>query len=461
MVRAWWAARARGESTAMMAPTNEAVASINHRAQQLRARWGEIDLDGASVPVGHYDVVVGDEVATRRNDRALRTDRGLMVKNRDHWEVVEVHPDGALTVSGKSGQVRLPHDYVSEHVELAYAQTSHANQGRTVDRSLLLLDRPTDTAGFYVPLTRGRKTNEAFVVTDGEQSAADVVAESLARAWIDRPALARRAELQQQVRPLGPPRPDPEPRPPPAPVPLGPVVLRQLFERHHLLSRTLSASAMDLQMATNHLRQAKARRHELVRIIGEADYRLERATARIDDYDRPLRRRRHRHELESAHGTAEAARMSIDNDRKELAEVEEKIPVLNQNLAKAKEAMGKRPGIEMECDAIQRRLGADVSTRAGTLAHETPDCLIHHLGPRPASGYGANLWEEAGARVDQHRTAFGVTGMSDLLGRRPQWHDGAYADSHRAAIEVCERLGQVLGRDVGIEGPGRDLGLSL
>lgn len=62
-----------------------------------------------------------------------------MVKNRDQWEVEAVHPGGALTVSGKTGTVRLPADYVAEHVELAYAQTSHANQGRTVDRSFLRL----------------------------------------------------------------------------------------------------------------------------------------------------------------------------------------------------------------------------------------------------------------------------------------------------------------------------------
>ncbi len=85
IVRAGAAARARGDGAAMMAPTNEAVVSLNHRAQQFRARSGEIDLEGSAVQVGHYDVVVGDEVATRRKDRSLRTDRGLMVKNRDHW----------------------------------------------------------------------------------------------------------------------------------------------------------------------------------------------------------------------------------------------------------------------------------------------------------------------------------------------------------------------------------------
>ncbi len=108
VVRAWWAARARGESVAMMAPTTEAVVSLNHRAQQLRARAGEIDPDSASVVAASYSIHVGDRVATRRNERHLRTDRGLMVKNRDHWDVLAVHPGGDLTVAGQTGEVNRP-----------------------------------------------------------------------------------------------------------------------------------------------------------------------------------------------------------------------------------------------------------------------------------------------------------------------------------------------------------------
>ncbi len=87
-----------------------------------------------------------------------------MVKNRDRWTVAAVHRDGSLTVDGSTGRVTLPAEYVAADVELAYAETSHATQGRTVDRSFLYLDGPTGTAGIYVPLTRGRTSNEAFVV---------------------------------------------------------------------------------------------------------------------------------------------------------------------------------------------------------------------------------------------------------------------------------------------------------
>ena len=76
---------------------------------------------------------MGDEVVTRRNDRTLLTDQGRMVKNRDHWTVEAFHADRSITLIGSTGTIRVPADYAASHVELGYAQTSHATQGRNVD----------------------------------------------------------------------------------------------------------------------------------------------------------------------------------------------------------------------------------------------------------------------------------------------------------------------------------------
>ena len=231
------------------------------------------------------------------------------------------------------------------------------------------------------------------------------------------------------------------------------------MERHHALTRSLAASEMVLRMATDRLRQANAQRAGLERRIEEAEVRLGRAQVKIAELDRPLRRRRHRAELESAGGTARAARSSIDADRGELEELDARLPVLKQDLARAKDAMGQRIGLEMERCVIQSRFDADASSRAAGLAEGAPEHLVRHLGPRPWGGSDAAVWDEVGGRVDQHREAFGISDSRHLLGRRPQGHDGAYAASHRAATEACERLEQALGRDVGIEPPGRGLGL--
>ncbi len=128
----------------------------------------------------------GDEVVTRRNDR------GLMVKNRDHWTITNIRPDHSVTLTGT---LHLPAEYVAADLELGYAQTSHATQGRTVDTAFLLVDTLTDSRGVYTPLTRGREANHAYVVTDDNQTSLDVLTRALAREWIDQPAVARRLGL--------------------------------------------------------------------------------------------------------------------------------------------------------------------------------------------------------------------------------------------------------------------------
>lgn len=164
-------------------------------AQQTRIQSKELDPTSPRRRVGDVSLLVGDEVVTRRNDRRLRTDRGLMVKNRDHWAITDMHRDGSITIAGRTGTIRLPADYVTRDLELGYAQTSHASQGRTVDVALLLVETPTDSRGVYTPMTRGRDANQAYVITEDDKTAADVLAQALARDWIDQPAHARRLQL--------------------------------------------------------------------------------------------------------------------------------------------------------------------------------------------------------------------------------------------------------------------------
>lgn len=199
IIEAWQQARSRGETVALMANSTTTVARLNHLAQQTRSAAGELDLAKPGLRIGDQQLLVGDEVVTRRNDRRLRTDRGLMVKNRDHWTITRIHPDRSVTLTGRTGSVQLPPEYVTEHLELGYAQTSHASQGRTVDTSLLLVDTPTDSRGVYTPMTRGRGSNHAYVVVEDNQTALDVLTQAMTRDWIDLPALARRAQLDPHI----------------------------------------------------------------------------------------------------------------------------------------------------------------------------------------------------------------------------------------------------------------------
>lgn len=195
VITAWQQARRRGETVALMANSTDTVARLNRLAQHTRIETGELDPDGRSLQVGDESMLIGDEVVTRRNDRRLRTHRGQMVKNRDHWTITIIHPDGDVTLDGRTGTIRLPGEYVSEDLELGYAQTSHATQGRTVDVALLLVDTPTDSRGIYTPMTRGRDSNHAYVAVEDNQTALDVLTQAIGRDWIDQPAVARRAQL--------------------------------------------------------------------------------------------------------------------------------------------------------------------------------------------------------------------------------------------------------------------------
>ena len=104
-------------------------------------------------------------------------------------------------MTGRTGTIRLPAGYVAEHLELGYAQTSHATQGRTVDTALLLLDTPTDTRGVYTPMTRGRDSNHAYVAVEDNQTALDVLTQAITRDWIDQPAIVRIAQLDPHRSP--------------------------------------------------------------------------------------------------------------------------------------------------------------------------------------------------------------------------------------------------------------------
>jgi len=195
IVGAWKQARDAGQTVALMANSNETVNRLNNNCQQLLVDTGHLKPAGRSLKTGGQILYEGDEVVTRRNDRTLRTTRGLMVKNRDHWTIQQIHADGTVTVAGPTGTVDLPTAYVSGHVELGYAQTSHASQGRTVDTALLLIDTPTDSRGVYTSMTRGRGANHAFVAVEDNQTGANVLAYAVSREWADQPAITRRAQL--------------------------------------------------------------------------------------------------------------------------------------------------------------------------------------------------------------------------------------------------------------------------
>lgn len=169
---AWKADQHAGLSSLLLAATRDTVRELNQRARQDR-------LDPTGQPPGREVSLAegtrasaGDTVVTRRNDRTLRAEDGTWVKNGDRWHVLDVHPDGAMTVERhhdargrKPGHVTLPARYVWEHVQLGYASIIHGAQGATVDTTHTVLNGTETRQSLYVALSRGRKANHLYLST--------------------------------------------------------------------------------------------------------------------------------------------------------------------------------------------------------------------------------------------------------------------------------------------------------
>ncbi len=169
----------RGQSVAVTTASAGIARAINveiQRRRNPRRRGTSVALaDGTRA-------FVGDQVATRRNDRGLVTDRGSTVRNRQTWTVTEVGEDGSLTVADpQRGQVQLPARYVACHLELGWAVTGYGNQGVTTDHGICVVEPSSSRAAIYVGMTRGRGHNLAWVVdrtglADSEEAFAAAIA---------------------------------------------------------------------------------------------------------------------------------------------------------------------------------------------------------------------------------------------------------------------------------------------
>jgi conjugative relaxase-like TrwC/TraI family protein len=191
MVEDYLAARQIGQSTAFSVATNEQARHLNNLVRERLLASGALKDDRGTVVRGGQRVGVGDEVATRENDWRLRTDRGVHVKNRHRWAVESVGDDGSVSVSDATrGRVTLPGEYVREQAELAYFRTTHGVQSLTQDVGGSLVDGGTGFRDLYVGMTRGRRTNTAYVVVEPEQTTEQVLESALRRDRADLGVLA-------------------------------------------------------------------------------------------------------------------------------------------------------------------------------------------------------------------------------------------------------------------------------
>jgi DNA primase catalytic core len=179
---AWQTDVSVGKKSLMLAHLHTDVDELNQMAQTWRRDLGIVDQVN-TVALGDGSTCgVGDVVITRKNRRRLRTSATDFVKNQDRWIVTGVK-DGTLSVVNESTRRRviLPAWYVEEFVTLGYASTINGAQGVTVTTCHTLFRGDEDLAGLYVPMSRGRESNHAYVVIGGDSDPHSVIWDDAAR----------------------------------------------------------------------------------------------------------------------------------------------------------------------------------------------------------------------------------------------------------------------------------------
>ena len=297
----WVAAFHRNHHLSVTTTTNDHVHLINTAIQQRREELGELG-DARAIANGVV-VQVGDVIVTRRNERNLTTSTGDSVRNRDHWTIDHIHPNGDLQVTrlDEHGTVLLPAAYAAKHVQLGYAATEPGNQSDTTEASITLATAATTRRGLYVGATRGRHDNQILVACDTHNidDAIDTLTTVLAHDRADLPATTIRRDLATM------PAPTPTRRPRCVIPDWFPTIRQQLTDQldHARTNHTANAAAIALnEDRTDELQQQLdqlniiCRPHD--RALANAQHTaditaLELQDARTTLHEHPRRGRRH------------------------------------------------------------------------------------------------------------------------------------------------------------------------
>jgi len=315
-------------------------------------------------------------------------------------------------------------------------------QGRNVQGGVSFYEKPTDVRNLYVAMTRGTGMNEAFMVTSGEQTAADVFAQSVATDWIDLPAHARRAELRDEK--------------PHRPGLLGGRQLRELLEQRFDVAATI-------EDAENTLRRMPAERQQVERAKTAAEKSITETTAAyrvaedvLANYDRPLHRRKHATEVADAQLDIRRLPAAMKTAKCDLSSALNKLEHLRQEEAQANALVRRRPDFEAKINAIDERLNHDLRVRTRITRLQPPDAIVTAIGDRPTPGPAARRWDVASGRLAQHQAAFDIPDGPVRLSRALERN--AYIASREDVENLISSLVQpTVGRRMQIESQGIEL----
>lgn len=160
MVADWSGARRQGDDAVMFALTRADVEGLNRLARELAREAGQVD--GPELEAAGRCFGPGDEVVALRNDRRL----GLTNGTRGTVASVDERTRSLVLRTEKGKELQVPAPYLDAgHLGWGYALTLHKGQGSTVDRAFVLGGEGLYREAGYTGLSRGRKSNDLYLVT--------------------------------------------------------------------------------------------------------------------------------------------------------------------------------------------------------------------------------------------------------------------------------------------------------
>jgi hypothetical protein len=277
-------------------------------------------------------------------------------------------------------------------------------------------------------MTRGTGTNEAYLATTGEETAADLFGRAITTDWIDHPAHVRRSELWAAGVAHRPGL-------------LDGTRLRELIDLRHELAIASTQPERDRRRVQSEYRKVAAEREHAADVIASTTAEIERARAMLDRYDRPLRRAKHEPEISHAKYQLAILPQMIEQARAGVASLEKRAVQLDSARSATTDAARRTRNLEAKITEIDAELAADLRVRARVARLERPASVVEAFGDRPTDGPAASDWDHAAASLLRHQAAFGI---ARGLGPQPGYFDEtAYAISRAAVVEAAGRLADV------------------
>jgi conjugative relaxase-like TrwC/TraI family protein len=439
------------QEAVLITRSNHTRQALNQDVRERRRERGEL---GEERLYGAMRVAVGERVICRCNAPGLDVDNGTRgtVRRVDPHDIV-LHTD--------SGVYRtLPAGYVAEHLQHAYALTSHGMQGANVQWAAVIAAPHDMSRGWaYTALSRARTETHLYLqpsprihhqqreehapTARPQTPTREQTLDALAR------RMRRRDEQDLAITKLARARPDEA-----GDRDLVPVLPHQERAAEHAEPLTpAAASRAELAALDRQLQRLRAQQSALplaelrgLDALGHARERLacqrEQLAQRFAVVPAPARRLLRRDHDPHA---VERARLHAA-----IAAADQQIESLDEREDRTRRQLGDPAQIGADHERLQARVAELQSEREHVLdtlvqreLQNSGPWLQNALGAEPAHPRGGDHWRGAARQLARYRAEHGITDPRDPLGPRPENPDQHHQWRHtqEQLHHVQRRLG--------------------